>query len=233
MLQGGDVVRVIPNVRLLVKISALCFSLIVFFLTFGMWDVLAQERAVIIHHDVGLRACPALECQVVAQLPILSRVYVKSQEESSTPDEAQERWTSVDTTQRNRLPGWILDSHVGYPHTFVPVHSWPIEAFGFCTGDYCPDFRFTTAGAFTVTFPACFDGLCPDPPDEAECPADTEKTMEDGWVHCLSRGQLYRAGDAIRAGGPESYEFLYFNKRGQLCADPYTCQADGENRAIN
>ncbi len=214
-----------------VKISILCFSLIVFFLVFGIWDVPAQEPQVIVHHDVGLRACPALECQIVAQLPILSRVSVKSQETPSTPDEGQGHWTYVDTTQRDRSSGWILDVHIGYPDSFAPVQGWQIEAFGFCMGDYCPDFKFTADGYFTDMFPACFDGLCPDPPSLAECPSGSEKKVIDGRVHCHSSGQLYRAGDAIRLGGSDSYEFLYFNKRGQLCADPYTCQTYGENRA--
>lgn len=174
------------------KISALCFSLIVFFLTFGIGDGLAQERQVIIHHDVGLRACPAMECQVVARLPILSPVYVKSYRKASKPDDGQRHWTHVDTTQKNPSSGWILDVHIGYPHRFVLVRGWEIREFSYCMGDYCPDFRFTTAGNFTVTYPACFDGLCPDPPSEAECYPGTKKRVIEGRVHCLSRGQLYR-----------------------------------------
>lgn len=193
----------------------------------GIADLPALERQPTIRHSVDLHSCPASECRVVTKLPILSSVHVLENVNPRNGEE-DEFWAYV-ATEGSRHMGWIIDSHLGYPHAFAPVQDWRIEAFGYCLGEYCPDFRFTATGYFTVTFPACFDGLCPDPPSEAECGPGTEKRLVDDRVHCLSRGQLYRAGDVIRLGGPDSHEFLYFNQQGQLCAAPYTCQTYGEN----
>jgi len=194
-----------------------------------MADSPAQERLPIVRHDAELRSCPALECRVVAQLPILSHVYVHDKVAARSGQVDRAHWAHV-ATQDSRRMGWLPDGHVGYPDSFAPVQDWPVESFGYCMGDYCPEFVFTREGYFTVTFPACFDGLCPDPPVEAACPPDTEKVAAGDGVHCLSSGRLHRAGDAVRAGGPESREFLYFDQRGRLCADAWTCQAPAENR---
>ena len=196
------------------------FAVVLAYADAGIADLPAQERLPIIRHNVELHSCPASACRVVTRLPILSSVYVLDM--ANEEDGKEENWTNV-VTEASRHTGWIIDSHIGYPHAFVPVRSWRVESFGYCMGEYCPDFRFTAAGHFTVMFPACFDGLCSDPPSEAECPPHTEKRVVDDWVHCISRGRLYRAGDVIRAGGTDSREFLYFDERGQLCADPYTC----------
>ncbi len=73
-------------------------------------------------------------------------------------------------------------------------------------------------------FPACFDGLCPEPPTEAKCFAGVAQRVIDGYVQCLDWGHLYRAGDVVRLGGPDSHEFLFLDKRGQLCAEfDYEC----------
>ena len=195
----------------------------------GMTDSPAQERLPIVRNDAELRSCPALECRVVARLRILSYVYVHDKAVARSGHVDQGHWAHV-ATEVSRRMGWLTDGHVGYPESFAPVQDWPVESFGYCMGEYCPEFEFTREGYFTVVFPACFDGLCPDPPDEAACPAGTEKTATDGRVHCLSSGRLHRAGDAVRAGGLGSREFLYFDERGRLCADAWTCQAHGENR---
>ena len=207
------------------------FSLIFSILAFGICDVRAQERHVIIHHDAALRACPDSECQVVAQLPILSPVYVKKQRRLPKPEYGKGFWTHVETTQRNRASGWTLDDHIGFPGRFRPVRSWRIRQFSYCIGDYCPEFVFTASGEFTVRYPPCFDGNCPDPPSKAPCHSETDKKeIIDGSVFCVSMGKLYRAGEAIRLGGSNSHEFMYFDRRNQLCVDMYTCQAYREKK---
>ncbi len=207
------------------------FSLLFSILAFGICDVRAQERHVIIHHDAALRACPDSECQVVAQLPILSPVYVKKQRRPPKPEYRKGLWTYVETTQRNRASGWTLDDHIGFPGRFRPVRSWRIRQFSYCMGDYCPEFVFTASGEFTVRYSPCFDGNCPDPPSKAPCHSETDKKeIVDGSVFCVSMGKLYRAGEAIRLGGSNSHEFIYFNRRNELCADMYTCQAYQENK---
>ena len=202
-----------------------------------MADLAAQERLPIIRHDVDLRSCAALGCPVVARLPILSYVNVQGKAAARNGEaDGDEDWAYVATVGSRRGGprglGWLIDRHVGYPDSFAPVRGWRIESFDYCIGDYCPDFSFTPDGHFTVMFSACFDGLCPDPPTEADCPAGTGKRVVDDRVHCFSRGRLYRAGDVIRAGGPDSREFLYFDKWGRLCVDAWTCQANGENRSV-
>ena len=198
----------------------------------GVAGLAAQERLPIIRHDVDLRSCAALGCRVVTRRPILSSVYVQDNVNTRNEEDNEEvYWTHV-ATEGSQHSGWMIESHIGYPDSFAPVRSWPVESFVYCLGEYCPDFSFTSEGYFTVMSPACFDGLCPDPPTEADCPPGTEKRVVNDWVHCFLRGRLYRAGDVIRAGGPDSHEFLYFDKRGRLCADPWTCQAYGENRAV-
>lgn len=215
-----------------VKRSVRHFSLLLSILTFGTCDVLAQELHVIVHHDVALRSCPASECRVVAQLPILSPVHVRNRARPSKPDHEEAVWTYVDTTQGDRASGWILDDHIGYPDRFRPARKWKARRFSFCIGDYCPEFTFTTAGEFTVRYPACFDGMCPDPPGEVTCHSENEqKETVDGMIYCTSTGTLYRAGEAIRLGGLNSHEFLYFNKRNELCADMYTCLEHPETKS--
>ena len=202
------------------------FSLLFSVLAFGMCDVLAQDRHVIIHHDAAVRSCPASECQVVGQLSILIPVYVRNREKPPKHEHGEGHWTYVDTTQRNRVSGWILDEHIGYPARFRPVRRWEIRQFSYCMGDYCPEFTFTASGEFAVRYPPCFDGLCTDPPSKAQCHSETEKReIINGLAYCVSSGKLYRAGGAIRLGGFNSREFIYFNRRSQLCADMYTCQA--------
>ena len=195
---------------------------------FWMADSPAQERLPIVRHDAELRSCPALECRVVARLPILSFVHVHDKVPARSGQVDQGHWAHVATGRLRRM-GWLTDGDVGYPDSFAPVQDWPVESFGYCMGEYCPEFRFTRDGHFTVMSPACFDGLCPDPPDEAACPPGTEKTAVGGWVHCLWSGRLHRAGDAVRAGGADSREFLYFDERGRLCADAWTCKPRAEN----
>ena len=207
------------------------FSLLFSILAFGICDVRAQEPHVIIHHDAALRACPDSECQVVAQLPILSPVYVKKQRRPPKPEYGKGLWTYVETTQRNRASGWTLDDHIGFPGRFRPVRSWGIRQFSYCMGDYCPEFVFTASGKFTVRYPPCFDGNCPDPPSKAPCHSETDKKKTiGGSVFCVSMGKLYRAGEAIRLGGSNSHEFMYFDRRNQLCVDMYTCQAYREKK---
>ena len=192
-----------------IKSSARIFSMLFSILAFGMYDVRAQERLVIIHHGAALRACPDSECPVVAQLPILSRVYVKKQRRLPKPEYGKGFWTHVETTQRNRASGWTLDDHIGFPGRFRPVRSWRIRQFSYCMGDYCPEFVFTASGEFTVRYPPCFDGNCPDPPSKAPCHSETDKKeIIDGSVFCVSMGKLYRAGEAIRLGGSNSHEFM-------------------------
>ena len=210
-------------------------AVVVLYTVSGMADLAAQERLRIISHDVDVRSCAASRCPVVAQLPILSYVNVQDKVAARNGEaDGDEDWAYVTTVGSRRGGprglGWLIDRHVGYPDSFAPVRSWQIESFEYCSGDYCPDFRFTPDGQFSVMSPACFDGLCPDPPTEADCSPGTVKRVVDDWVHCLSRGRLYRAGDVIRAGGPDSHEFLYFDKRGRLCADPWTCRPHGQNR---
>lgn len=209
------------------------FAVILSCAIFGQANLLAQERQLIVLHDAGLRSCPALACPVVAQLSILDPVHVQERATARNDEnDGQEHWVRV-IAAGSRLTGWIMDGYLGYPHRFAPVRNWRIEEFGYCMGDYCPVFRFTATGNFTLTFPACFDGLCPDPPDRAECPQGHRKRVENGRVHCLTEGQLYRAGDVVRAGGPGSREFLYLNRQGLLCADSWSCQTDGENTREN
>lgn len=208
------------------------FTAVLLYTLAGTADLHAQEQLPIVHHDVDLHSCPAPECRVITRLPILSYVRVQDRVKTRTGEEdREEHWVHVAAGGSGHT-GWIVEGHIGYTRTFAPVRSWRVEAFHYCIGEYCPAFRFTAAGAYTVMFPACFDGLC-DPPNEVECSPGTEKTALDGWVHCRSGGHLYRAGDVIRPGGPDSHEFLYFDKLGRLCADPWTCQASGENRTIN
>lgn len=157
------------------KNSVRLFSLLFSVLAFGTFDVRAEEPHVIIHHQVALRSCPDLECRVVAQLPILSPVYVRSQEKTSNPNHGNERWTYVDTTRRDRASGWILDDHIGYPDKFRPVRSWKIRRFSYCIGDYCPEFTFTASGEFIIRYAPCFSwdaviGGCP-VADERAIPA--------------------------------------------------------------
>ncbi len=195
-------------------------------LAFGMSTARAQERHVIIHHDVALHSCPDSKCRVVAQLPILSPVYVMHREEPAQPEDGEEIWTHANITERGRASGWVLDGNIGYPGRFRPVRNWNIREFSYCIGDYCPEFMFTVSGEFTTRYAPCFDGLCPDPPGKATCHRETEeKQMIDGSVYCASTGNLYRAGDAIRLGDAGSHEFVFFNRRGELCADMYTCEA--------
>ncbi len=214
-----------------IKNSARIFSMLFSILAFEICDVRAQERLVIIHHGAALRSCPDSECPVVAQLPILSRVYVRNREEPSKPGYGKGLWTYVETTQRNRASGWILDDHIGFPGRFRPVRSWKIRQFSYCMGDYCPDFTFTASGEFTVRYAPCFDGNCPVPPSKAPCHSETEKRETiDGSVFCVSSGKLYRAGEAIRMGSFNSHEFMYFNRRNELCVDMYTCRLYQENK---
>ena len=213
------------------KSSARFFSLLFSILAFGTCDVRAEELHVIIHHDATLHSCPDSECRVVARLPILSRIYVRSQEKPSKPDYGNGRWIYVDTTQRSRASGWIVDNYIGYPNRFRPVRNWKIRRFSYCIGDYCPEFTFTTSGEFTVRYAPCFDGLCLDTPGKALCRSETEEEeIIDGSMYCVSTGILYRADEAIRLGGPDSHEFMYFNRREELCADLYTCQACREKK---
>ena len=214
-----------------IRSSAGFFSLFLSILAFGVCDVLAQERHVIIHHDTALRSCPDPECKVVAQLPILSPVYAGSREKTSKPEYGEGLWTHVDTTQRSRASGWILDDRIGFPDRFHPVRNWRIKQFSYCLGDYCPEFRFTASGEFTARYRPCFDGLCSDPPIKAQCYSAMERReIIDGSVYCVSSGSLYRAGEAIRLGGVDSHEFMYFNDRNELCVDAYTCQAYQEKK---
>lgn len=211
------------------KTSARFVSFLFSVLAFGMCEVRAREY-VIIHHDAALRSCPDSECRVVAQLPILSWVYVEGQEKPSKTDYREEGpWTYVYSTRRRRDSGWILDDNIGYPGRFRRVRSWRSGQFSYCIGDYCPEFMFTASGGFTERYPACFDGLCPDPPSKAPCRLETEeKEIVNGLVYCVSIGYLYRAGEAIRLGDSNSHDFLYLNRRNELCADMYTCQAHRE-----
>ena len=209
-----------------VKSVARVFSLFFSILALGTCDVRAQELHVIIHHDAVLRSCPDSACRAIAQLSILSPVYVRNQEKLYKPGYGEGLWTHVDTTQRKRASGWIRDDHIGYSGRFRPVRSWRIRQFSYCMGDYCPEFTFTASGKFTVRYPPCFDGLCPDPPSKASCQSETEKKqMIDGLIYCVSSGNLYRSGEAIRLGDSDSREFMYFNRRNELCVDMYTCQA--------
>lgn len=211
------------------KTSARFFSLLFSFLAFGVCEVRAQDLYVIIHHDAALRSCPDSKCRVVAQLPILSRVHVRGEVKPSKTDYREGLWTYVYATRRSRDSGWILDDHIGYPGRFRRVRSWRSGQFSYCIGDYCPELTFTASGEFTERYPPCFDGLCPDPPSKAPCRFETEKKeIVDGLVYCVSTGNLYRAGKAIRLGGSNSHDFLYLNRRNELCADMYTCQARRE-----
>ena len=211
------------------KSSVRFFPLLFSILAFGTCDVDAQELHVIIHHDVGVHSCPDSGCRVVTRLPILSRVHVRSQEKPSEPAHGEGGWTYVDTTRRDRASGWILDGHIGYPGRFCPVRSWKVRRFSYCIADHCPEFTFTASGEFTVRYAPCFDGLCPETLSKVPCHLETdEKEIIDGSVHCVSTGNLHRAGEAVRLGGAGSHEFMYFNGRGELCADMHTCQAHRE-----
>lgn len=213
------------------------FTIVVVLYMVAVTSSAAQEGRLIVNHDVGLRSCPALECPIVLQLPILSKVYVHTRDggkRASTGDE-EGYWAHVSTgrhSSRNSRQdsveevGWVLDAHIGDPHTFKPVRRWITEEFGYCIGDYCPELKFAESGYYTRRFSACFDGLCPDPPSKGDCHSEDEsKEIRDGLVYCISEGRLYRSGDVIRLGGPNSNEFLYFNKRKELCADMFTCRA--------
>ena len=193
----------------------------------------AQERLPTVRHDVDLHSCPAPECPVVAQLPILSNVTVQDTVAAGNERQGEhEVWAYVHVPARgSRLSGWIIDSHVGHPDSFTPVRSWPVESFGYCIGDYCPGFIFTSVGYFTVMYPACFDGLCY-PPAEVDWPGG-EKRLVGDWLHCFSNGRLHRAGDVVRAGGPESHEFLYFDKRGDFAPTPGRVKRTGRTGRPN
>ena len=204
----------------------------------GSISVLPAEqivRQVVIGDNVNVRSAPTLKSKVVKQLSILSYVYVLNKKKiAATIGVKKGHWVYVDTrnpaSKRRQAnsgnKGWIFDTYIGYPHRFKRVRKWPIKEFSYCIGDYCPEFKFTTEGRFTRAYAACFDGGCPKKLDKIKCHSKEEKkeVRKDGVVYCISTDDLYRARDVIRLGGHDSHEFLYFNKKKQLCADRDTCQ---------
>ncbi|MCY3795880.1 MAG: hypothetical protein OXG51_16100 [Gammaproteobacteria bacterium] len=136
--------------------------------------------------DASLHSGPDLTCEVVDHLPILTNVRVATMATVSGRDDKRSRWVFVDAGDRaGARNGWLVEERIGY------------------------------AGRFTLRFPACFDGLGAEPNGEAKCPSEEDvRQEEDGLIHCVSKGDVFRAGDVIRMGGPESFEHLYFNGSG-------------------
>ena len=208
----------------------------IFCMTGGISDLLAEQivRRVVIGDNVNVRSAPTLKSKVVKQLPILSYVYVLNKKKiAATIGAKKGHWVYVNTrnpaSKRRQSSkastGWIFDIYIGYPRHFKKVRKWRIKEFSYCIGDYCPEFKFTAAGRFTCAYAPCLDGGCPQKLDKIECHSKEEKkeVRADGTVYCIATGNLYRARDVIRLGGPDSHEFLYFNKKKQLCADRDTC----------
>jgi len=190
------------------------------------------RTGLIADHDASLRSCPDLTCEVVGHLPILTNVRVGTMATVSGRDDKQSRWVFVDAGDRAGVRnGWLVEERIGYADRFERIEEWQAMDFAYCIGDYCPDFRFTATGRFRLKFPACFDGLCAEPNGEAKCPSEADvRPEEDDLTYCVSKGNVFRAGDVIRMGGPESSEYLYFDRRGQLCADEHTCRSTSHGR---